>query len=367
VDYHQHLFSPAVTKLSPGLRSIDASDLIALLSSAGIRRALVFSVAYQFGNPNKSAIEDEYDQVKAENDWTSQQVARFPDRLRGFCSVNPLKDYAIKELARCAKDPQLHFGLKLHFGNSDVDLDNPQHVEQLRLVLRLANEHQMVIAVHMRASVTRKRPYGAAQARIFLNEILPAAPDVPVQIAHLAGAGGYDDPSVDEALAVFVDAIARQDPRMAHVYFDVSGVAGYGNGLRRRVSLPLGFDSLLLVASSTAPMVMAEVILRPAKLGEHFVNYLYPTPSFAPSGTTSPRICSDRSNPRWFRRDLLIASVIRETPYFRRMFGNLLPTQRLMAVAKSLNQPKRTRPHRKEPFSYKNHPSSLKIPSAKLK
>jgi len=120
VDYHQHLFSPAVAKLSPGLKSIDASDLIALLDSAAIRRALVLSVAYQFGTPNKPAIEDEYAQVKAENDWTSRQVARFPNRLRGFCSVNPLKDYAIEELARCAKDPQLHIGLKLHFGNSDV-------------------------------------------------------------------------------------------------------------------------------------------------------------------------------------------------------------------------------------------------------
>jgi hypothetical protein len=61
-----------------------------------------------------------------------------------------------------------------------------------------------------------------------LNEVFPAAPDVPIQIAHLAGAGGYDDASVDQALAVFVDAIAKQDRRMTHVYFDVSGVAGYG-------------------------------------------------------------------------------------------------------------------------------------------
>jgi len=33
---------------------------------------------------------------------------------------------------------------------------------------------------------------------------------------------------VDEALGVFVDAIAKHDPRMAHVYLDVSGIAGYG-------------------------------------------------------------------------------------------------------------------------------------------
>ena len=82
--------------------------------------------------------------------------------------------------------------------------------------------------VHLRSSITKNRPYGAAQAQIFLEQVLPAAPDVPVQIAHLAGAGTYDEPAVDEALLVFVDAIAKSDPRTAHVYFDVSGVAGYG-------------------------------------------------------------------------------------------------------------------------------------------
>src|SRR5438445_2022934 len=174
VDYHQHLFSPAVTKLSPGLKSIDARDLIALLDAAGIRRALVLSVAYQFGNPNKPLVEDEYVHVKAENDWMSEQVARFPDRLRAFCGVNPLKDYALAEIARCAKDPQLHFGLKLHFGNSDVDLENSQHTEHLRRAFRAANDHRMAIVIHMRSSVTRKRPYGAEQARALLNGVLPA-------------------------------------------------------------------------------------------------------------------------------------------------------------------------------------------------
>ena len=228
-DYHQHLFSPAITKLSSGANSLAASDLIALLDSAGIRRALVLSTAYQFGNPNRPPVQDEYTQVKAENDWTSEQVARFPERLRAFCGVNPLKDYALDEIARCAKDPHLHFGLKLHFGNSDVDLENAQHVEQLRRVFRAANEHRMAIVIHMRSSVTKKRPYGAAQARAFVTDVLPAAGDTPVQIAHLAGAGGYDDPLVDQALGVFADAISNGEARMRHLYFDVSGVAGYGN------------------------------------------------------------------------------------------------------------------------------------------
>jgi predicted TIM-barrel fold metal-dependent hydrolase len=99
--------------------------------------------------------------VCAENDWTSEQVRRFPDRLRGFCGFNPLCDYALRALARCARDPQLRYGIKLHFGNSDVDLNNPEHVERTRQVFREANRRRMAIVVHMRPSVTRKRPYGA--------------------------------------------------------------------------------------------------------------------------------------------------------------------------------------------------------------
>jgi len=228
VDYHQHLFSPRITELAQGLAPLDSKVLIAQLDKAGIHRAVVLSIAYQFSNANKPPVEDEYAKVKEENDWTSQQVALYPDRLRGFCSVNPLKDYAIAEIERCSKDPQLHYGVKLHFGNSDVLLDDPRHVEKLKEVFRAANAHRMAVVVHLRASITKKRPYGAQQAHIFLNDILPAAPDTPVQIAHLAGAGSYDETSVDEALSVFVDAIAKSDPRMARVYFDVSGVAGYG-------------------------------------------------------------------------------------------------------------------------------------------
>ena len=227
-DYHQHLFSPAIAKRSPNLKPISAIDLVALLEAAGIQRAAVLSLGYQYGNPNREPVENEYDQVKAENDWTSGEVARYSGRLVGFCGVNPLRDYALEEVRRCAGDPHLRAGLKMHFGNSDVDLLNPQHIKALQAVFRAANSHGMAIVVHLRSTISKQRPYGAPQARAFLTDVLPSAPDVPVQIAHLAGAGGYDDPLVDAALGVFVEAIAARDPRMAKVWFDVSGVAGLG-------------------------------------------------------------------------------------------------------------------------------------------
>ena len=105
VDHHQHLFNPVFGRLTPGVEPVVARDLIPLLDQAGIRRAVLFSVASQFSNPNRPAVADEHAQVKSENDRVSHEVALFPDRLRGFCGVNPLKDFALDEIARCAKDP----------------------------------------------------------------------------------------------------------------------------------------------------------------------------------------------------------------------------------------------------------------------
>jgi predicted TIM-barrel fold metal-dependent hydrolase len=229
-DYHQHLASPAAAALisgKPDTPGITARDLVALLDSAGIQRALVLSMAYTWGKASRAPVENEYEQVKAENDWTSQQVAQYPGRLRAFCSVNPLKPYALDELARCSKDPNLRFGLKLHFGNSDVVLGDSSHVAQVRKVFEAANRYRMPVVVHMRASLDNKRPYGADEARVFLKELLSAAPDVPVQIAHLAGSGGYDA-ATEAALGVFTEAIASRDARMKNVWFDATVVVRPG-------------------------------------------------------------------------------------------------------------------------------------------
>src|SRR5262245_46144174 len=85
IDYHQHFFSPAAMALvtgNPAAKGITARDVVALLDSAGIQRALVLSVAYTWGKASRAAVENEYQHVREENDWTAAQVAQFPDRLR---------------------------------------------------------------------------------------------------------------------------------------------------------------------------------------------------------------------------------------------------------------------------------------------
>ena len=227
-DHHQHVFSPAYVERASGLKTITAQDVIELLDKAGIQRAVLLSTAFSYGRPG-SEPPDEYAKVKAENDWTAAQAALFPKRLKAFCSFNPLKDYALDELARCAKDPNLRHGIKLHFGNSDVQTENPEHLEKLKKVFQAANKQRMPIVVHLRASISKKRPYGPQQARAFL-ELLSFAPDIPVQIAHLAGSGpGYDDPAAHSVIEVLADAVAKNDSRTRKLWFDVASNAHPAN------------------------------------------------------------------------------------------------------------------------------------------
>ena len=257
VDHHQHISSPensAASGAAPNRRlPASAKQLIAYLDSAGIRRAVVLSVAYQWGGYSRTT-PNEYEHVKAENDWTAQQVALYPERLVAFCGVNPVKPYALDEIARCARDPRLRTGLKLHFGNSDVNVHDSAQVAQLQRVFHAADANRMAIVVHMHANVDRKRPYGRAEALIFLDEILPYAPNVPVQIAHLAGAGAYDA-ATDSAAAVFSDAIAQHDPRTAHLYFDISvadSTAWAKEAIVRRVR-QIGVERILFGADGALP------------------------------------------------------------------------------------------------------------------
>ena len=243
VDHHQHLLSPAGAALQKAhsLRDrlpygeeapILGTQLVAMLDRAGIERAVVLSDAYWFDSPPRATvlrdigIEDVYAAVRAENDWTAGEVAKFPQRLVGFCSFSPLNDYALQELDRCAKSRTFK-GLKLHFSASAVDLENKQHLERVRRIFAAANSHGLAIIVHVRAG----RRYGTEHAEIFLNEVLPAAPEIPVQIAHLWGGNGYTE-GVMRALVTYADAVSSRHRATRNLYFDVTQLALVMGGRR---------------------------------------------------------------------------------------------------------------------------------------
>lgn len=258
-DHHKHVPSPAAAAHARAagrvdfigdVQSITAEQLVAELDAAGIRRGVVLSVAYWFGSPNLAPVENEYAKVRAENDWTAQQARRFPARLLPFCSVNPLNDYALEEITRCATQLMVK-GLKLHFNGSGVDLLNVRHAETVRRVFQAVNERRLAMVVHARGDPA---VYGREHAEKFLD-LLSAARDVPVQVAHLWGGEGFSD----AALATYASAVSNGDARTKNLYFDVADIVRFipRSGAARRMAVrrirAIGPDRILWGSDMAPP------------------------------------------------------------------------------------------------------------------
>jgi predicted TIM-barrel fold metal-dependent hydrolase len=219
VDYHQHLVS---ARFAPIVKfpEMDGRELVARMDAAGIERAVVLSVGYSFADERKN-LPDPAGLTRQENDWTSQQVSASRGRLIGFCSANPLRPDALAEIERCLKLPGMR-GVKLHFGNGGVSLRHPEHAARIGEFFTVAERAKVPVLVHMRARGGQN--YGATDAQIFLDQVMPKAPGIEVVVAHLGASGPGYTAQHEEVMAVFTAAIARKDPRTRRLYFDMSGI-----------------------------------------------------------------------------------------------------------------------------------------------
>ena len=189
-------------------KPVTAEEVIRELDAARIERGVVLSVAYWFSAPEGN---------RAENDWAIAEAAKHPQRLVVFCGIPVLAPHAVAEVERCAQRGVK--GIKVHVGNSRVDMRKPEHAAKVRDVFAAANRSKLAIVAHLWTIGDYEEKAGE-HARAFMDQALPAASDVTVQIAHMAG-GGFSN---DSAMAVFAKAFAARDPRVARVYFDVASI-----------------------------------------------------------------------------------------------------------------------------------------------
>lgn len=228
-----------------------AAEIVQDLDASRVNRAVVLSTAF-WGDGPILPVENPYPLVMAENDWTALEAGRYPDRLIAFCSFNPIADHALTELERCAANPVFR-GLKFSFAMSGVDLKNPAHVARLRQVFAASNARRLAIVAHTRGG----DDYTNEHVEIFLSEVMTAAPDITVQIAHLWGGEGYSE----SALRAFAEAVAARRPGTRNLYFDVSEVwadiSGTGSSTTQEVLAQrirqIGLDRILFGSDGRTP------------------------------------------------------------------------------------------------------------------
>jgi predicted TIM-barrel fold metal-dependent hydrolase len=138
---HTHVVSQALTDglTGGGVPAGTADELIARLDEANVQQAVVLALGY-WGLPDDS-------NMAPENDFAAAEVAKYPDRLIGFCGINPLYESAVGEIDRCLDLPGM-VGVKLHLPGSEVDLKQPDHVDALSAVFDKIQERDAPVLMH---------------------------------------------------------------------------------------------------------------------------------------------------------------------------------------------------------------------------
>lgn len=193
---------------------------MAEMDRAGIRKALVMSNGYLAESPMMDPPHPHAAQLlQAANDWTVAVARSHPGRLGAFIAVDPLRATALPEIERWRGNPAVT-GIKLHLTASGVDLRRDADLRALCAVFKAAALNHLPVMIHLR---TQRMDYGAEDVHLFVQRVLPALGDTPIQIAHAAGWGGIDRATLS-ALGAFADAAVADPERFQHVWFDLSGV-----------------------------------------------------------------------------------------------------------------------------------------------
>jgi predicted TIM-barrel fold metal-dependent hydrolase len=228
-DHHIHLASADLCRMvgeclpSNHPPAVFASDAVRALDEAHVSKGVILSCAYLYGLPSLHLTAREIaERTRRENESTAAEVAKYPTRLVGFLSVNPLQDSAIDEIRHWQGSREL-IGLKLHFTASSVDVRSAAERRQVARVLAEAATEHIPIVIHIGGG-----RFDSSDAELFIRDVLPSARESWVQIAHAGGGLPLRDGNHLGVLRAFADHIVRDDPATRHVLFDLSFVPAPG-------------------------------------------------------------------------------------------------------------------------------------------
>ncbi len=180
IDVHTHVISQPLTDAltGGGVPASTGEDLIARLDEANVEKAVVLSLGY-WDVPDDS-------NMAPENDFAASIVAEYPDRLIGFCGINPRYDSALSEVDRCLGLPGM-VGIKLHpVGGSGLDWENPEHAAAISAVLDAAQGHGAPVLMHVTAAPLDD------DGLISALRVIGAHPGVRLVVAHCGGVADYE-------------------------------------------------------------------------------------------------------------------------------------------------------------------------------
>jgi hypothetical protein len=231
IDFHTHAFSPQINKnrnkyidsdpcfailySKKDAKLTTADELIASMDKEGIDISVIVNIGW---TTHELCVET--------NDYILESVARYPQRLIGFCTVQPNSyDAALAEIERCAQGGIRGVG-EIRPDMQLFDLGDEVLMEPFVEVLK---KHKLILLTHASEPIGHDYPGKGAVTPDMLYPFITSFPDLTIVCAHWGGGLPFYAlmPEVAHVMSnVFFDTAASPLIYSPQVYNQVTQLVG---------------------------------------------------------------------------------------------------------------------------------------------
>ena len=231
IDFHTHIFPPQIKKNRSKYIDSDAcfailysssdaklattDELIASMDEEGIDVSVVLNIGW---TTHELCVET--------NDYILESVARYPERLIGFCTVQPQSlEAALDEIERCAKGGIRGVGEM----RPDMQLLDLRDEVVMEPFIEVIAKHKLILLTHASEPVGHEYPGKGSITPDILYPLITNFPDLILVLAHWGGGLPFYAlmPEVKKAMSnVFFDTAASPFLYTPQVYNQVTQLVG---------------------------------------------------------------------------------------------------------------------------------------------
>ena len=188
IDIHTHIFprqirenrqryfsSESAFKLlyeSPKSTMVSADETVAAMEEEGVDRSVVFGFPWRNMQVTRET-----------NDYVLESVQRFPEKLIGFCCLDPTATDAAQEAERCLDGGLSGVG-ELAFYESGIDT---HALDRLTPIMELCQDRNVPVMMHTNEPVGHQYPGKTPNTLAQIYRMVTRFPDNTIILAHWGG------------------------------------------------------------------------------------------------------------------------------------------------------------------------------------
>ncbi len=231
IDFHTHIFPPHIREnpgkyvesdpsfatmySSPKAKMISAEELVESMDREGIDVSVVTNIGWR---THELCVET--------NSYILEAIAKYPKRLVGFCTVQPLSlEAALSEIERCARAGARGIGEM----RPDTQLLNTGDEEIMIPFISALVRNKLILLTHSSEPVGHQYPGKGMVTPGMLYPLITGFPDLVLVCAHWGGGLPFYGlmPEVKKAMAnTYFDTAASPFLYSPRIYRQVSQIVG---------------------------------------------------------------------------------------------------------------------------------------------